>query len=190
MAGPGSHGGGLLAFTQTGREPAQPPLASNKGRDSRVETPHKPEMRLALWLSVRGLEVLGLAGKLQTARCFCPPNLSAMWETPPRNQPGLTRGLVNTTARAPRERKRPSARRGTAQSEKERKRNFQSSACWNPSAFFALRAPGRAECTYTLRLTRTCAHTHTPAPTRVRVHTIPHTHTQSTRALSDAVGLP
>lgn len=48
VAGPGSHGGGLLAFTQMGYEPAQLPLASNKGRDSRVETPQKPEMRLAL----------------------------------------------------------------------------------------------------------------------------------------------
>lgn len=125
------------------------------------------------------LEVWGPGGKLETAGRFCPPNLSALWETQPRNQPAPHHGAGKRHRQGHGGAEMAeSSERHSSVCEKERKRSFQSSAGWNPLALLPLGAPGGAECTYTHR--SVCSD-HVCVPTLARTHSrtrvpSPHTH--------------
>lgn len=128
------------------------------------------------------LEVWGPGGKLETAGRFCPPNLSALWETQPRNQPAPHHGAGKRHRQGHGVAEMAeSSERHSSVCEKERKRSFQSSAGWNPLALLPLGAPGGAECTYTHR--SVCSD-HVCVPTLARTHSCtrvpsPHTHTHA-----------
>lgn len=124
------------------------------------------------------LEAWGPGGKLETAGRFCPPNLSALWETQPRNQPAPHHGAGKRHRQGHRGAEMAeSSERHSSVCEKERQRSFQSSAGWNPLALLPLGAPGGAECTCA-QITCVCPHSHARTP----IHGCPrrtHTHTRS-----------
>lgn len=116
------------------------------------------------------LEVWGPGGKPEAAGCFCPPNLSALWETPPRNQPPPRRhgaGKHHCRGHRGAETAESTESHGSVCG-KERKGNFQSSAGRSPLALFPPgKDPARSD--------------HTCVRTPPRVHAPTNTHACSRR---------
>lgn len=157
MAGPRSHDGGPPGFhlhgTCTGS--CTPGFQQGDGFLGGDATGTGDRFNVMIKRRLPWLELWGPGGKLETAGCFRPPDLSALRDTPPRNQPAPPHGAGTRTPRpGP-----PGSGNGVERREGEgASKAVLAGARWPPRRWGA---PGSAECTGTdTHRSHVCAHTH------------------------------